>query len=140
MDITIIEVKYAIANMLKYNSSSLTDDREVDVGVAGLSQTEINATTIQCLIFGFDVGQDKSSWMAISPKGGPLAENFSAGPLFGHTEIRVSRVDTTNKNKNLIKSFNVFLFILNPAKSIVTHKHIRRKGLISILKNLIYIF
>ena len=102
------------------------------MGVASLSQTEINTTTIQCLIFGFDVGQDKSSWMAIGPKGGPLAENFSAGPLFGHTEIRVSRVDTTNKNKNKL-NYETF-FILNPAKSIVTHKHIRRKGLISILK------
>jgi hypothetical protein len=32
--------------------------------------------------------------MAIRPEGGPLPKNFAAGPLLGHTEIRVSRVDT----------------------------------------------
>lgn len=72
----------------------VTNDGEVDVGVAGLSQTEVDAAAVRCLVFGFDVGQDEDGWMAIRPEGGPLPKNFAAGPLLGHTEIRVSRVDT----------------------------------------------
>ena len=70
------------------------------MGVAGLSQTEINAATVQCLVFGFDVGQDEGGWMAIRPEGGPLPKNFAAGPLLGHPEIRVSRVNTGERWKN----------------------------------------
>ena len=79
----------------------VTNDGEVDVSVASLRQPEVDATAVQSLVFWFDVGQNQSGRMAIRSEGGPLSENFTAGPLLGDAEIRVPRVHTANENKNI---------------------------------------
>lgn len=80
-------------NKRRKSNVDVTDDGEVDVRVACLSQSEIDTASVERLIFGLDVGQDQRGRVAIRPERGPLTEYVATGPLLGHPEIRVSRIN-----------------------------------------------